>query len=175
MRYVVASSSTFPSSRSSLLPHASPQQLERDQRERRQATTAAAAGTITERGLSTDAGRVGGGGGSGGSSSIVNRDPLLEGKDAAERPLPPVDGSSSSSSSSYRDASPVSYFPDQVAMISYLVAVLDGGDEYGRYLDDLKVGMDVLATELAPLFFPGDEVREVTASVNGWFPASEFR
>jgi hypothetical protein len=104
----------------------------------------------------------------------LNKNPLKEGKDGAERPFPMNEAFKSSMDGNVvtRPPGSVSYFPDQVAEISYLVAVLEA-DEEGSYLEDLTGGMDLLATELAPRFFPNAQVREVTASVNGWFPASE--
>mmetsp|Transcript_12932 Transcript_12932/g.36443 ORF Transcript_12932/g.36443 Transcript_12932/m.36443 type:complete len:992 (+) Transcript_12932:332-3307(+) len=64
----------------------------------------------------------------------------------------------------------VSYFPDQVARVSYLASIVKP-DVNGEYLQDLQDGMDVLATRLAPSFFPGAIVRAVTTQVDGYFPA----
>lgn len=77
------------------------------------------------------------------------------------------------STTTTRPPGSVSYFPDQVAQISYLVAILEV-DEDGSYIQDLTGGMDLLATELAPGFFPNAQLREVATSVNGWFPASTY-
>lgn len=63
-----------------------------------------------------------------------------------------------------------SYFPDHVAKISYITAIVKP-DAEGGYLQDLQGGMDLLATQLAPEHFPGFIVRDVTTQVDGYSPA----
>jgi hypothetical protein len=67
----------------------------------------------------------------------------------------------------------VSYFPDHVARVSYIASVVKP-DKNGDYLKELNAGMDLLATRLAPSFFPGTIVRHITTQVDGYFPAGEF-
>ena len=66
-----------------------------------------------------------------------------------------------------------SYFPDHVAKISYITAIVKP-DAEGGYLQDLQGGMDLLATQLAPEHFPGFIVRDVTTQVDGYSPARKF-
>ena len=66
----------------------------------------------------------------------------------------------------------VSYFPDQVARVSYVASIVNP-DANGDYLKDLLGGMDLLATRLAPSYFPGTIVRDITTQVDGYFPAGE--
>jgi len=65
----------------------------------------------------------------------------------------------------------VSYFPDQVAIVSYTASVVKP-DAEGDYLKDLQGGMDLLATRLAPAHFPGTFVQDVTTQVDGYIPAA---
>ena len=74
--------------------------------------------------------------------------------------------------SSYTPGS-VSYFPDQVARVSYVAAVVKP-DLNGEYLKDLQGGMDLLAKRLAPMSFPGMIVFDVNTQVDGYFPAGKF-
>jgi hypothetical protein len=145
------------------------------------------------------------------SNNANNRDPILIEKDNAPRPIEDssilstpevagqtgvnnrpglggsvVSGSGSGSGSSQNTLNDggerFSYFPDQVAHISYVIALkspptdIDGGDagvigysndtdninsqisrtnseHTARYLDDLTKGMDILATRIAPEYF----------------------
>jgi len=74
-------------------------------------------------------------------------------------------------SSTRSGAGNLSYFPDQVARVSYVASIVEI-DPDGNYLVDLQDGMDLLATRLAPSFFPGTVVRGVTTQVDGYFPAT---
>jgi hypothetical protein len=67
----------------------------------------------------------------------------------------------------------VSYFPDQVARVSYVASIVNP-DSDGDYLKDLQGGMALLATRLAPEYFPGTIVRDITTQVDGYFPAGMF-
>lgn len=67
----------------------------------------------------------------------------------------------------------LSYFPDHVARVSYVASIVES-DPNGDYLLNLQDGMDLLATRLAPSYFPGTVVLGVTTQVDGYFPASEF-
>jgi len=68
----------------------------------------------------------------------------------------------------------VSYFPDQVARVSYVASIVNP-DANGDYLKGLQGGMDLLARRLAPSYFPGTIVRDITTQVDGYFPAGELR
>ena len=67
----------------------------------------------------------------------------------------------------------VSYFPDQVARVSYVASIVNP-DSDGDYLQDLQGGMALLATRLAPEYFPGTIIRDITTQVDGYFPAGKF-
>ena len=134
-------------------------------------------------------------------SPSINKNPLKLGKDGAERLVSNAAGVAGSSSSStdigYHYQNPleddalgsstsyyppaagaaaglggISYFPDHVARVSYIASVVKP-DANGDYLKDLQGGMDLLATRLAPSFFPGTIVRDITTQVDGYFPAGE--
>lgn len=65
------------------------------------------------------------------------------------------------------------YFPNQVARVSYVAAVVNP-DENGEYIKDLQDGMESLATRLAPSYFPGTVVRAITTQVDGYSPAGKL-
>lgn len=64
-------------------------------------------------------------------------------------------------------------FPDHVARVSYIASVVSP-DDNGNYLKDLKGGMKLLATRLAPSYFPGAIVQKITTQVDGYFPSGEL-
>lgn len=126
----------------------------------------------------------------------INKNPLKPGKDGAGRSsafrtgdidgsIAGVEGSSSSTTTSeshyenplevnaswYKTG--VSYFPDQVAIVSYIASVVKP-DAEGNYLKDLQGGMDLLATRLAPAYFPGTFVQDVTTQIDEYIPAGKF-
>ena len=67
----------------------------------------------------------------------------------------------------------VSYFPDHVARVSYIASVVNPKTS-GNYLNDLQDGMRLLATRLAPPYFPGTIVRQITTQVDGYIPSGEL-
>ncbi|KAL3896640.1 MAG: hypothetical protein SGARI_007120, partial [Bacillariaceae sp.] len=115
-----------------------------------------------------------------------NKDPLYDDKDAAQRPFDPAQSFKGTDTFQERPSS-ISYFPDQVFQISYVVAVSPNAKSsisrsnnhahnqnvLGNSLAmaDLKQALDVLATELAPQAYPKLWVREITTSVDGFIPA----
>jgi hypothetical protein len=121
-----------------------------------------------------------------GSTTADNKNPLYPTKDAAERPFDPESFFKGSESFQERPSS-ISYFPDQVIQLTYMVSVrkptaaLTNGNSASNkqslsnslYLEDLKEALDILATEVAPQAYPNLWVRELTTSVDGWFAAGE--
>jgi len=116
-------------------------------------------------------------------SRSTNKNPLKLGKDGSERSAIPNSSTINSvshhqrpleddASLSYRaELGNVSYFPDHVARVSYIASVVKP-DANGDYLKDLQGGMDLLATRLAPSYFPGTIVQHITTQVDGYFPAA---
>mmetsp|Transcript_22529 Transcript_22529/g.41931 ORF Transcript_22529/g.41931 Transcript_22529/m.41931 type:complete len:1001 (-) Transcript_22529:354-3356(-) len=116
-----------------------------------------------------------------------HKKPLNTNKDAADRPYFDVDAYFKAASNNdmfapdnfiesfnNNEDNPlpsISYFPDQVTQVSFLVSVFDD-TQSGEYLVDLKRAVDVLATELAPQYFPGVWVRQVMTSIDGWSPTA---
>ncbi|KAL3935985.1 MAG: hypothetical protein SGARI_002746, partial [Bacillariaceae sp.] len=145
-------------------------------------------------------------------SSSKNKNYLNPDKDAAARQFDADQAFKGTTDSFPQRPSAISYFPDQVLQISYIVSVLDkdshagsslarttnsgvvkdktgsngnsgrGGDGSNNnlphnvlsndklYLTDLKEALDVLASELAPAAYPDVWVREITTSVDRFFP-----
>lgn len=120
-------------------------------------------------------------------SSSPNKNPLNPTKDAATRPFNPESFFKGNESFEVRPSS-ISYFPDQVIQLSYVVSVMQPTPTLSSrssttkslslsnssYLADLKEAMDILATELAPQAYPGLWVRELTTSVDGWFSTGTY-
>ncbi len=106
----------------------------------------------------------------------INKNPLHPGKDGRER-LATYYKSATSEDSGTHHRSPIeddaSYFPDHVARVSYIASVVKPEAD-GGYLKDLQGGMKSLATRLAPSYFPGTIVRQITTQVDGYFPSREF-
>jgi hypothetical protein len=118
-----------------------------------------------------------------------NKNPINEDKDAAQRPFVPPQAFKGTDTFPQRPSS-ISYFPDQVFQISYLVSVIEGNKSsisrsnnhqhthnvFGNSLAmaDLKEAMDVLGTELAPAAYPKLWVREITTSVDGTISAGKL-
>ena len=112
-------------------------------------------------------------------SHSSNKNPLKPGKDGRSATIDsgshhhnPLEDDAIRSSSSPGLGS-VSYFPDHVARVSYVASVVKP-DADGNYLKDLKNGMGLLATRLAPSYFPGTIVRHITTQVDGYFLSGEF-
>jgi hypothetical protein len=112
-------------------------------------------------------------------SHSSNKNPLNPGKDG--RPAT-IDSGSHHHNSLEEDAirssyfsglGSISYFPDHVARVSYVASIVKP-DADGNYLKDLENGMGLLATRLAPSYFPGTIVRHITTQVDGYFPSGEF-
>jgi len=116
-------------------------------------------------------------------SRSTNKNPLKLGNNGSERLANPNSSTIYSvshhhspleddASRSYRaELGNVSYFPDHVARVSYIASVVKP-DANGDYLKDLQGGMDLLATRLAPSYFPGTIVQHITTQVDGYFPAA---
>jgi hypothetical protein len=120
-------------------------------------------------------------------SRSSNKNPLKRGKDGSQR-LALLQSSATIGSvshhqnpleedairySSFSGLGSVSYFPDHVARVSYIASLVKP-DANGNYLKDLQNGMGLLATRLAPTYFPGTIVRHITTQVDGYFPSGEF-
>ena len=106
----------------------------------------------------------------------AKKNPLHPGKDGRERLATYFKSPTSEDSGSHR-RSPIeddaSYFPDHVARVSYIASVVKPEAD-GGYLKDLQGGMKSLATRLAPSYFSGTIVRQITTQVDGYFPSREF-
>ncbi|KAG7372442.1 hypothetical protein IV203_018585 [Nitzschia inconspicua] len=113
-----------------------------------------------------------------------NKTPLHPNKDTGNRPLDPT--TFFKWSESFQRPSHISYFPNQVIQLTYMVSVtmptptLRSRSSPGQslslsnslYLEDLKEALNALATELAPQAYPNLWVRKLTTSVDGWFSAA---
>ena len=68
----------------------------------------------------------------------------------------------------------VEYFPDQIARVSYVASVVRP-EASGEYVEELQGGMRLLAARLAPSYFPGTIVQQITTQVDGYYPSGKFR
>ncbi|KAG7343280.1 hypothetical protein IV203_021225 [Nitzschia inconspicua] len=113
-----------------------------------------------------------------------NKTPLHPNKDTGNRPLDPT--TFFKWSESFQRPSHISYFPNQVIQLTYMVSVTMPTPTLrsrssprqslslsnSLYLEDLKEALNVLATDLAPQAYPNLWVRKLTTSVDGWFSAA---
>ena len=106
----------------------------------------------------------------------ADKNPIHPGKDGRERLASYYKSATGKDTGSHHRTpieSEASYFPDHVARVSYIASVVKPEAD-GTYLEDLQDGMKSLATRLAPSYFPGTIVSQITTQVDGYFPSREF-
>ena len=105
----------------------------------------------------------------------AKKNPLHPNKDGRQRTDNDESISTINSGSHHREPldDNVVYFPDHIARVSYIASVVRP-EANGDYLDELQGGMKLLATRLAPSYFPGTIVRQITTQVDGYYPSGEF-
>ena len=103
------------------------------------------------------------------------KNPLHPNKDGRHRTDNDESISTTNSGSHHRQPldNNIAYFPDHIARVSYIASVVRP-EANGSYLDELQGGMKLLATRLAPSYFPGTIVRQITTQVDGYYPSGEF-
>lgn len=103
----------------------------------------------------------------------AKKNPLHPNKDGRHRTDNDESISTTNSGSHHRQPldNNIAYFPDHIARVSYIASVVRPEAD-GSYLDELQGGMKLLATRLAPSYFPGTIVRQITTQVDGYYPSA---